>query len=327
MNWKTVEEHIKKLTVLVIGDVMIDSYLWGKAERISPEAPVPVVNVLRSEQRLGGAANVARNIKALGAQVYLAAVVGQDEHYQTLLRLLDEEKISTKGIVPSAERPTTIKHRIIAGTQHLLRVDAETDKPLSEQENTALLNTVQALLPEIDVIIFEDYDKGVLNEQNITQIIEWAKSQHITTCVDPKKRNFWAYRNCSLFKPNLKELKDGLNQEINPKNIEDVHQAAKTLAQKLNADHVFVTLSEYGALATQKDGYVHKEAHKREIADVSGAGDTVISIAALGLSLGLKPDIWAALANLGGGLVCEYPGVVPVPATRLWKEAEIYISL
>ncbi len=327
MNWKQIEAHMKRLTVLVVGDVMIDSYLWGKAERISPEAPVPVVNVLKSEHRLGGAANVARNIKALGAEVYLCAVVGQDEHHQSLLKLLNQEHIPTQGIVPSTERPTTIKHRIIAGTQHLLRVDAETDKALSPAENAQFLATIEALLPQIDVIIFEDYDKGVLHTQNIRQILTWAQEKHIPTCVDPKKRNFWAYRGCTMFKPNLKELREGLNQDISPQDIAEVQEAAQALAERMETEHVFVTLSEHGVLVTEETGCTHTKAHKREIADVSGAGDTVISIAALGLGLGLKPAQWSALANLGGGLVCEYPGVVPILAEKLWAEAEKLIPL
>ena len=313
------------LTALIVGDVMMDAYVWGKASRLSPEAPVPVVNVSRMEQRLGGAANVALNVQALGATPLLCAVVGEDTGGDQLLGLLQEKHLSAEGIVRSAHRPTTVKQRILAAGQHLLRIDSEVENDLNAEENAQLTARYEALLARADVVIFEDYDKGVLNEASIHHFIDLARQRGIPTVVDPKKKNFLAYRHCTLFKPNLKELREGLKLDFNDTDADrpKFEAAVTQLRELLTPDIVLVTLSERGVFSeSEATGRTYIPAHLRIISDVSGAGDTVISIAALCIALGLSAPATAALANLGGGLVCEQVGVVPIEKQRLLKEAE-----
>ncbi|TBH71029.1 bifunctional heptose 7-phosphate kinase/heptose 1-phosphate adenyltransferase [Aquirufa nivalisilvae] len=325
---KTVNDIFKgfdQLQVLVIGDLMIDAYTWGKVSRISPEAPVPVVQVIKKEARLGGAGNVVMNIASLGAKPWVVSVVGDDEAGLQLKSLLEKEGISLSGIVEEKGRITSIKERIIAGSQQLLRVDSETDKLIQHASSAALLEKVKACIKEVDVIIFEDYDKGVLNEQLIQEVITLARKHGIPTVVDPKKRNFFSYRGATLFKPNLHELRDGLGlfpEDLEgQKLLETVHQ----FKENQGFDGVFVTLSEKGVLMDLGKEQVRIPAHVRQIADVSGAGDTVISIAACALALGLPARHIASLANLGGGLVCESLGVVPIDKELLKKEAESHL--
>ncbi len=313
-----------KLRVLIVGDVMVDAYVWGRASRLSPEAPVPVVNVDRTENRLGGAANVALNVQALGATPLLCAVVGDDQGGDQLLRLLHDHHLPADGLIRSGHRPTTFKQRILAQGQQLVRIDSEVETDLNAEEAAQLLAAYDDLLPRADVVIFEDYDKGVLNEAIIAQCIARARERGIPTVVDPKKKNFLAYRYCTLFKPNLKELREGLKLEFGAPNTDrpGFEAAVARLREVLTPEIVLVTLSEHGVFAQQDDTKTSLPAHLRTISDVSGAGDTVISIAACCVALGQPAAFTAALANLGGGLVCEQVGVVPIEKTRLLAEAE-----
>lgn len=321
MSINEIFERFNELNVLIIGDVMIDAYTWGKVERISPEAPVPVVNVSHREIRLGGAGNVVLNVQALGAKAIICSVVGADSYGNSLLNLLTEKGLSTEGIIQSPTRITTVKERIIAGSQQVVRVDTETDKLISEQERNDLLDKVKELATTADVIIFEDYDKGVLSPELIKAITDFANEQQIPTVVDPKKRNFLHYRETTLFKPNLKELKEGLNIHFDVNNPTELSQAVTHLKETLALKGAFITLSEKGVYIDAANQQVHIPAHIRKIADVSGAGDTVISIAACCVALDLNPSLVAGLANLGGGLVCESLGVVPINKALLLEEA------
>jgi len=317
-------DAFNSLTALIVGDVMMDAYVWGKASRLSPEAPVPVVNVSRVEQRLGGAANVALNVQALGATPLLCAVIGEDAGGDQLLHLLEEKNLSAAGLVRSAYRPTTVKQRILASDQQLLRIDSEVEADLNEAEKAQLIIRYEALLAQADVVIFEDYDKGVLNEASIQHFITLARQRGIPTVVDPKKKNFLAYQHCTLFKPNLKELREGLKLDFSETDADRprFEAAVSQLRQLLTPEIVLVTLSERGVFSeSEATGRTYIPAHVRSISDVSGAGDTVISIAALCIALGLAAPATAALANLGGGLVCEQVGVVPIEKQRLLKEA------
>ena len=319
----TLFENFNNLRVLIIGDVMVDAYVWGRSTRLSPEAPVPIVHVARTEQRLGGAANVALNVQALGAIPLLCAVIGTDAGGDQLLQLLHERHLSPDGIIRSEHRPTTVKQRILAHGQQLLRIDSEVETDVNAAESAQLLAAYDDLLARADVVIFEDYDKGVLNEAIITECLARARERGIPTVVDPKKKNFLAYRNCTLFKPNLKELREGLKLEFgDPDSDRPGFEAAVTrLREVLEPETVLVTLSEYGVFAQQNGQKTYLPAHLRTISDVSGAGDTVISIAALCVALGQTAAFTAALANLGGGLVCEQVGVVPVEKQLLLQEA------
>jgi D-glycero-beta-D-manno-heptose-7-phosphate kinase len=310
------------LNVLIIGDVMIDSYLWGKVERISPEAPVPILQVQKREMRLGGAGNVALNVQSLGAKPYLCSVIGKDSDGQTLMNLMNERNLDTEGFVRSEERITTIKHRVMSGSHHMLRVDQETDKEINATEKEALKARIKVLIEKCQVVIFEDYDKGVLNPEIIEYTISLAEQKNIPTIVDPKKRNFLSYAGATLFKPNRKEIKEGLKLDLDLKNAEEVEQASTALRTLMQVKGVLLTLSERGVFIDHNRELHHIPAHLREISDVSGAGDTVVSTAALCLAIGLKPYTLAALSNLAGGLVCEQVGVVPIDLDKLMLEAK-----
>ena len=314
-------DNFNKLKVLIIGDVMLDAYTWGKVERISPEAPVPVVNVRSREIRLGGAGNVVMNVQSLGAEPIICSVIGSDSYGDSLLNLLKEQNLSTEGIIQSETRITTVKERIIAGSQQIVRVDTETDKLINDAERQILSDKIKELSSSAHVLIFEDYDKGVLSKELIYDIITFANDNNIPTIVDPKKRNFLYYQNATLFKPNLKELKEGLSISFDVKNPDELADAVAMLKNTLELKGVFVTLSEQGVYIDFNGQKKAIPAHIRTIADVSGAGDTVISIAACCLALGLSPELIAGLSNLGGGLVCESVGVVPIDKELLKKEA------
>ncbi|MBL4592752.1 MAG: D-glycero-beta-D-manno-heptose-7-phosphate kinase [Flavobacteriales bacterium] len=316
-------KNFDKLNVLIIGDVMIDSYYYGDVNRISPEAPVPIVSVNRKDNRLGGAANVALNVKALGANPILCSIIGNDSAAEKFKVLLNKEKLSAEGIVNSEERITTVKTRVIGNKHQVLRVDSEDDAPLSKTENSKLINAITPLInsEKIDVVIFQDYDKGVITKELIEEIITICNNKKIPTAIDPKKRNFDSYQNATLFKPNLKELKEGLNIEINPSQAKEVESAIDQLNTTQNNKINFITLSEHGVFIKDESSKAQIPAHIRSIADVSGAGDTVISVAALCLALDQPITMIAEIANLAGGLVCESVGVVPIDKDQLLSEA------
>lgn len=321
-------EKFRQMKVLIIGDVMIDAYTWGKVTRISPEAPVPIVAVKKEENRLGGAANVALNILAMGAKPYLCAVVGNDKKAELFDNLLSKHHLPNEGIIRSQNRITTVKTRIIGNNHQMLRIDKEMEHPLSENETAELYKQILWIIDNrnIDVIIFEDYDKGVITPNLIEQVVTTAKSKNIPVAVDPKKRNFLSYKQVTLFKPNFKELKEGLNIDIDPSSPSSLENAAKQIREKLNAQMALITLSEKGILINTEMEHHVIPAHIRNIADVSGAGDTVISVAALCLAAGISVKEIAALSNLAGGLVCEHIGVVSINPEEIQKEALILFA-
>lgn len=329
-DFEKLTTEVSSQQVLIIGDVMIDSYLWGNVDRISPEAPVPIVAVNRRESRLGGAANVALNIQAMGAKPIMCTVLGNDEKSNEFVDLMKAANMNTSGVIKSDERVTTVKFRILGNNVQLLRVDEEITSPLSENDENALIAKVEELLntTEINAIIFQDYDKGNITQRLIAEVTTMAKAKGIPTTVDPKKRNFANFTNITLFKPNLKELREGLNIDIKDVTIDELRKAADILHQKQGIDIVFVTLSEKGAYIcdyrTAEPRQVHVPAHLRSISDVSGAGDTVISVATLCLALGLDIENIIKYSNLAGGIVCESVGVVPIERNRFYSELEMY---
>ena len=312
-------DQFNQLRVLIVGDVMLDSYVWGKVERISPEAPVPIVTVDRRELRLGGAGNVLLNVQALGAEAIICSIIGTDTPGDQLKDQLEKRGLRCDGLIRSSDRITTIKERIIAGSQQVVRIDTETDKYITANEQAQLVAKAKELIPTCHVVIFEDYDKGVLSRESIRAITDFANEQGIPTVVDPKKRNFLCYENTTLFKPNLKELREGLKLDFDIDNTSEFEAAVEQL--KLNLKGALITLSERGVYIDFNGEQQHLPAHFRKIADVSGAGDTVISIAACCVALKQSPAIIAGLSNLGGGLVCESVGVVPVDKIQLELEA------
>jgi D-glycero-beta-D-manno-heptose-7-phosphate kinase len=326
-KFRSVEEVVKsfsKLNVLIIGDVILDSYLWGKVERISPEAPVPIISVTKRENRLGGAANVAINIQSLGATPLICSVIGNDAHSKTFTELMQLMNMSIDGIHRSNTRTTTVKTRIIGNNFQMLRIDDEIDDEVSVPDRNQLFKRIASIIEnkKVDVIIFEDYDKGVISKSLIEQVTELAGKKKILVAVDPKKRNFNSYKHVTLLKPNLKELKDGMKLDLEKFEIDEIQRAAEKLSETNSIDTVLITLSEQGAYVYNRKEQKHVPAHIRNIADVSGAGDTVISVAALCLAAGLSPSTTAALANLAGGIVCEKAGVVPIEKAQLINEAK-----
>ncbi len=324
MNFREIVDQFTKKRILVIGDVMIDSYLRGNVNRVSPEAPVPIVSLQKEEDRLGGAANVAINLVAMGASAIICSVIGKDKSGDKMLELLEENSISAEGLIFSSSRQTTVKTRIIGNNQHLLRVDSEQTNDINSSEEDELIAKVRTILEsKIDAIIFEDYNKGVLTERVISEIIELANSKGVYTTVDPKNKNFFAYKNVSLFKPNLKELKEGVGMNFSFSENEQFENAVNKLESKLDNTISFVTLSEHGVFIKDKNEQHYIPAHIRNIADVSGAGDTVISLATLCLTAGLPIREIAEIANLAGGLVCEKSGVVSIDRDLLIEEVEL----
>ena len=327
-NLETFRSKIGGQNIMVVGDVMIDAYLWGKVDRISPEAPVPIVSVNRRENRLGGAANVALNIQALGATPILCSVLGNDIKSQDFMELLKEQNMPTDGIITSNDRITTVKSRIIGNNAQMLRIDQEITAPLSITDEELLTERIAKILndSEINAIIFQDYDKGNITPKVIEQVSAMAKARNIPTAVDPKKRNFLNFKNVTLFKPNFKELKEGLNKDIKDITVENLTEAASILHESQNIDIVFITLSEKGAfIADFREGKARTmliPAHLRKISDVSGAGDTVISVATCCLSMGLPVECLVNFSNLAGGIVCESVGVVPIDRNRLFSEIQ-----
>jgi len=323
----SVFEAFQRQNILVLGDVMIDRYLEGRVDRVSPEAPVPVVHLQQRESRLGGAANVALNLKALGATPYLCSVIGADENGRRLQQLLPTHQLSAKGLLVSEERQTTVKSRVIAGAQHLLRVDEEDTHDLSEKEAAGLLGNIAALMEAkaIHAILFQDYNKGVLSYQVIREVILEAIKRDIPTAVDPKFHNFWGYKRINLFKPNLKEMQAQLPFPIEP-TLASLSKASEHLRSRLDNQFTLITLSEKGVFYDAGQGGRTMPTHPRSIADVCGAGDTVFALAGLGLSLGMDMETIAQLANLAGGQVCEKVGVVPVDRSQLQREYETLLA-
>lgn len=312
--------------IMIIGDIMLDVYMKGKVERISPEAPVPIVSVTEKFSRLGGAANVAQNLKALNAEPILCSVIGNDEKSKDLLELMREQNMNISGIVKSSERITTRKVRIISNNAQMLRVDTEDTFDLTEKEYNSLIKNIHEIIinENIDAIILQDYNKGVLTEKLIKETIEIANKNNIPVGVDPKKKNFLSYQNVTFFKPNLKELKEGTGITSKDDSIEEILKSVDSLHEKLNCRFIMTTLSERGVLIKdyETNTYHHIPAHLRKIADVSGAGDTVLSVAMLCLVCNQNAYNIAALSNLAGGLVCEELGAIPINKERLLEESK-----
>ncbi len=320
---RNVFAKLNKLKVFVIGDAMMDNYWLGSIDRISPEAPVPVLSVNQKDARPGGAANVALNCKALGADVSLLTVVGDDKSGHELSQLLIQKGICTDFIIRSKERITTTKTRVISKNQQVIRLDEEMTEELSTKVEHHFIDTcLKAIQIETpDIVIFEDYNKGVLKENVIQKIITHCKHVGVLTAVDPKKANFLAYKQVDIFKPNLKEIKEALNLNTLKVNLSSLKGLHTQLLKKLDHQFTLITLSEHGIFAQKGKDAVLYPAHIREIADVSGAGDTVIAVASMIYSITEDIHLSAQISNLAGGLVCEEVGVVPIDKHKLLDES------
>ena len=321
-------ESFTKLKVGVIGDVMLDTYIWGSVDRISPEAPVPVVSLKEKEYRIGGAGNVALNCHSLGSQVFILSVVGDDTEGLLLEELFHESLIDTSYLIKSLSRITTNKTRIISRNQQMMRLDSEMAADIGQRDEEALLQQVRSFIQTHDpnVMIFEDYNKGVLTEKIIHEVLTICKQAGVITAVDPKRKNFFSYHNADIFKPNLIEVKQGLNllfDEVNDSLLSRIHLELRNI---LEHDISFITLSEKGVFYQQDGSASIIPSHLRNIADVSGAGDTVIAVAALVYTATKDVHLMAEVANIAGGLVCEEVGTVAIDKSRLQSECELLFA-
>jgi rfaE bifunctional protein kinase chain/domain len=306
------------LTILVLGDVMIDRYLEGKVERISPEAPVPVMRLGEEENRLGGAANVALNLKALGATPLLAGLVGDDANGTVFRELMQSHGLSTELIVTDSDRCTTVKTRLVASGQQLMRVDREDTHDVQGAAAGALQDAVKAKLVKgsVDLLLFQDYNKGALSAEVIKNVVSLTQEHKVLTAVDPKDRNFMAFSGCSLFKPNLREIQQQVDFTVRPV-LEDLDKAANVLFSRLQCSAVMITLSEHGIYVSDKRTSAIYPTDARKVRDVSGAGDTVISVASCGLAAGMSLKDIAKLSNKAGAQVIAKSGVVAVDLLEL----------
>lgn len=315
------------MKVAVIGDVMLDTYWWGKVDRISPEAPVPVVTLTKKDYRLGGAANVALNLKALNAKVAMFSVIGDDDDGKLLFNCFKEEGIETTWLIKSRERITTNKSRIMGRNQQMMRLDAEMTGDLSSEDEEKLIAAIKVYIEQEKphVIIFEDYNKGVLTERVIKTVIEFCKQYKIISTVDPKHKNFFTYKGVTIFKPNLKEVKEALQLSAANPSLEYFQQIHQSLFLQLEHAISFITLSENGVFYEDniKSGII--PSHIRNISDVSGAGDTVIAVASLVYAATGDVVLMAETANIAGGLVCEEVGTVAVNKERLLEECKLLL--
>ena len=319
---------LKSLKVGVIGDVMLDTYIWGKVDRISPEAPVPIVSLDHKEQRIGGAGNVAINCSGLGAKVFLLGIIGNDDEADQLEQLLKEKMIDTTGLGRSAKRTTTNKTRIISRNQQMLRFDAEITNDLSKDDEAVLLKQVSNFIEHEDpnILIFEDYNKGVLTENVIEQAIELCRASGVITAVDPKRKNFFHYKNVDIFKPNMKEVQEGLHLLFETNDLYTLRNVHEQLQKLLQHKVSLITLSEKGIFYQQLQNASIIPSHLRNVADVSGAGDTVIAVAAMVYAATKNAHLMAEIANIAGGLVCEEVGTAAVDREKLLRECELLLS-
>jgi len=311
-------DHAKDKKVMVIGDLMIDEYLIGDVSRISPEAPVPVIEVNGESLKFGGAANVALNILSLGCQPLLVGMIGDDRMGEEFLKLMSDFGMETKGIIKSTQRPTTVKTRIIGDAQHIARVDRENKEYLLKNEEQQLFKTIEGLIQESNSVIFEDYNKGVLSKNIIKKSIDLANMKDLMVSVDPKFINFMSYKNVSLFKPNIKETEEALAIKI--QSDADLKKAGKMLLEKLNNQNVLITQGSKGMSLFSSDGsIVSVPTRARKVADVSGAGDTVISTLTVAKMGGASNEEAVTLANRAAGIVCEEVGIIPIELDKLRK--------
>jgi rfaE bifunctional protein kinase chain/domain len=317
-----------KMKVAVIGDLMLDTYWWGNVERISPEAPVPVVAVSKREKRIGGAGNVALNVQALGASVAVLSILGDDEDGVQLKQLLQEKNIDTRFILESKKRITTNKIRIISRNQQMMRLDAEVVHDIDDIDEEKLQNQIEKYISteKPDIVIFEDYNKGILTKNIITHTISFCNENNVTTAVDPKRKNFFSYQNATLFKPNLAEVFAGLNllpEMVTNELLSEIHLQLK---EKLQHSISLITLSEKGIFYQENNVGNILPSHRRSIADVSGAGDTVIAVASLVYAATKNIDLAAKISNIAGGIVCEEVGTVAIQKEKLLEECKRLIK-
>ncbi|MFQ5627512.1 MAG: D-glycero-beta-D-manno-heptose-7-phosphate kinase [bacterium] len=309
-------DRMKNTRIAVIGDLMLDRYIWGDVARISPEAPVPVVEIASESASLGGAANVSNNVHALGAHIIPVGVIGADLAGENLKSLSRQSGFETRGIITDTSRRTTVKTRVIAHNQHVVRIDRESKERISKSAKQEILSFFEAKISSIDAIIFEDYNKGLLTPELISDIIALARKHNVIMTVDPKFDNFWAYRHVTVFKPNRREIEAVLGVRLETES--EIAGAAQRLKEKLQCENVLITLGEHGLHLLDASGAHHNiPTRAKKVHDVSGAGDTVIGTLTAALAAGASISNAASLANFAAGVVVAELGAVPVSPEKL----------
>jgi len=321
---KNILDSFRSKRIAVIGDIMLDKYIFGHVSRISPEYPVPVVDVTHEDHRLGGAANVALNTLSLGAETILIGITGNDSNRDILLELFRSRGLATEGLIGDPSRPTTCKTRILSQNHHITRVDFESRKEVDTEIEQAVFDSFEAVIDSIDAVVLEDYNKGLLSTHLIKRIITSARQRNTPVLVDPKLHNFYAYKGCSVFKPNLSEMAASLGIVVQ-NNDQEVEKACHLLKKKLETETIIVTRSDKG-MTIYNGSFTHIAATSLEVADVSGAGDTVIGLLALGAAAGIDIVTNAIIANLAAGTVCQEVGAVPVRPEKLLKAYQAHLQ-
>jgi rfaE bifunctional protein kinase chain/domain len=319
MKISKIFDKVKGKKIIIVGDAMIDSYTLGRIERKSPEAPVPIINVEKEKIKLGGAANVALNIKSIGLEPVLCTIIGKDSEGQDFIRLCKKNNLNTNGVITDSSRKTTNKNRVIVDDKHIVRIDNENTHNIDKKLRDEFLEIINKEAKTSEIIIFQDYDKGTLDRYIINDIIK--ENKHSFISVDPKNRNFFNYKNIDLFKPNLNEILEAFNSvDSSEKNLEKI---SKELSTKSKVNNIMITLSEKGLMIqNDKENFISKTTIK-EIIDVSGAGDTVISLATILFYLKLPEKFIGEMCNLAGGITCMKSGVNAIDLKELLKNAEI----
>ena len=324
MNIEALFSSFSKKKIAVIGDIMLDRYIFGHVSRISPEYPVPVVDVSHETQRLGGAANVAVNIRAMGANTLLFGISGTDDNREALSGLMKSHGLGTEHLFGDPERPTTCKTRILSQNHHIARIDYESRQDASQQAASFIREHLENAIGSLDAIVLQDYNKGTLTDDLIRNTLKTASEHGVPVLVDPKEKSFFSYTGCTVFKPNLSEIAASLGMTL-ANNDDAVEKACMALLSKLACRDLVVTRSEKG-MTVCNDRFTHIPASSLEVADVSGAGDTVIGILSLGVAAGLDVETSAAIANLAAGTVCQEVGAVPVNPDKLIKACRNYFQ-
>ncbi len=315
-NIKELIEKFSKVKVLIVGDVMLDRYWWGTVSRISPEAPVPVVKLDRTSVAAGGAANVAANVVGLGAQTLMVGLIGNDAEGKVLSEILEASKISPDYLITLNNRQTSVKTRIIAHSQQVVRVDDENVAPISQIEAELIFENVEKIFDEADIVIISDYAKGFLIENLLSRLITKCDSENKKILVDPKGKDYSKYRGATLLTPNQKEATDACGFDEFEENL--VEKAGKTLLEKISTDSILITQGEKGMTLFQHSGESHRfEALARNVYDVTGAGDTVIATLAVAIGAGLNFYDAAEIANIAAGLVVEQIGTTAITLAML----------
>jgi rfaE bifunctional protein kinase chain/domain len=311
--------QFKKLKVIVVGDAMLDSYKIGNINRQSPEAKVPVVDVIKKSTKLGGAANVILNLKQLGVIPVLCTVIGDDENGRDIIKKLEKNDLETSGVIIDPSRKTTVKERIIVDNKHVVRIDEEIKENLNEKTRSKLLSKINEKIKTSDILIFQDYNKGVIDNVLIDRITSKKK---IFISVDPKNKNFTDYKNIDVFKPNLKEITKSL--KINNPTLENLKSIGKKFMKKNSINHLMITLSEEGILILSEKEVSKHDIFQSKIVDVSGAGDAIISLATILFYLKLPQKFIGEICNVTGGIVCNYSGVKAIDPKELIKKTKRY---